>query len=294
MLRRKLQHLLRAVAVSALWVAGLTLVGSKPVLAEFEIQEADIEKGEIEIQYFGAVHWGLPNTGGAIGDAKQEEAPLRQSHELQFQMGVTDWWMLSVTNGFDRPDNDNLEMTSVELETQFQLMKRNGDGIALAVQGGYSQAINAVDRRAPNEISFGPIVELAKGPLVLTLNPLFNRQQGDFANQKGLGFEYGWQLKYEFSATTALALEMFGNIEDLANPGSFNDQEHSIGPVLYLAFGNKGSDEGEKAGVGNDDEEANKHDEERSPQFTVGVGALFGLTDATSDVALKVMGDLQF
>jgi hypothetical protein len=295
MLQRKLQHLASTLAVSAIATVGLTLTATKPVLAEFEIQEAGVEKGEIEIQYFGAVHWGLPDRGGATGDAEDEEAPLRQSHELQFQMGITDWWMLSVTNGFDQPADDNLQMTSVELETQFQLIKRAGDGIALAVQGGFAQAINHGNQNGnPNEFSFGPIVELAKGPLMLTLNPLFNRQQGEFANQEGLGFEYGWQLKYEFSEKTALALEMFGNIEDLANAGSFNDQEHSVGPVLYLNFGNANSNEGKKAGMGDDEEKANKGDKGRSAEFTVGLGALFGLTDATSDVALKVMGDLQF
>ena len=85
---------------------------------------------------------------------EEEEAPLRQSHELQFQMGITDWWLLSVTNGFDQPDDDNLKMTSVELETQFQLVKRHGDGIALAVQGGYGQALSNGDEGQPNEFSF--------------------------------------------------------------------------------------------------------------------------------------------
>lgn len=295
---RKFRHLASTAAVTGLAIAGLSLWIPKPALAEFEIQESNIEKGEIEIQYFGAVHWGLPNKGGsagnAIGNAEEEEAPLRQSHELQFQMGITDWWMLSVTGGFDQPDNDDLKATSAEVETQFELIERRGDGIGLAFQGGYAKAINHGDDGQPNEISFGPIVELAKGKVVLTLNPLFNRQQGEFANQEGLGFEYGWQVKYEFSEKTALALEMFGNVEDLANPGSFNDQEHSIGPVLYLTFGKNVSDEGERASVGDDDEKANKGGKTKSAEFTVGVGALFGLTDATSNVALKVMGQLQF
>ena len=291
MLQRKLRHLASTLAVSAIAMVGLTLAGTKPVLAEFEIQEAGIQKGEIEIQYFGAVHWGIPTAT----DDNEDVNDLRQSHELQFQMGITDWWMLSVTNGFDQPNDDNLKMTSVELETQFQLIKREGDGIALAYQGGYAQAINHGNQNGnANEISFGPIVELAKGPVVLTLNPLFNRQQGEFANQEGLGFEYGWQLKYEFSEKTALAVEMFGNIEDLANAGSFNDQEHSIGPVLYLTCGNKESYENEKAGLGDDRENANKVGESKDAEFTVGLGALFGLTDATSDLALKVMGVLQF
>ena len=54
---------------------------------------------------------------------------------------------------------------------------------------------------------------------MLTLNPLFSRQQGEFADQQGLGFEYGWRVKYEFARSWAWRLEMFGNIEDLANAG---------------------------------------------------------------------------
>ena len=60
MLQRKLQHLACTAAVSAIATAGLTLAGTKPVLAEFEIQEAGIEKGEVELEYRGAYHWGLP------------------------------------------------------------------------------------------------------------------------------------------------------------------------------------------------------------------------------------------
>src|SRR6476661_5477568 len=56
--QRKLQHLTFTVAVSAIATAGLTLAGTKPVLAEFQIQEAGIEKGEVEIEYRGAYHWG--------------------------------------------------------------------------------------------------------------------------------------------------------------------------------------------------------------------------------------------
>jgi hypothetical protein len=58
-----------------------------PAHAEFEIQEATIEQGEIQIQYSGAEHWGL---------AGPEYDPLRQSHELELQMGITDYWLLSV------------------------------------------------------------------------------------------------------------------------------------------------------------------------------------------------------
>ena len=56
--------------------------------AEFEIQESTVEKGEHEIEYRGALHWGLPDP---------DFDPIRQSHELEGQYGLTDRWLVSIT-----------------------------------------------------------------------------------------------------------------------------------------------------------------------------------------------------
>jgi hypothetical protein len=114
----------------------------------------------------------------------------------------------------------------------------------------------------------------------------------EFADQEGLGFQYGWQLKYELKSRWTLALQMFGEIDDLADPGSFNDQNHGLGPTLYYTFGKADSDEGAKA-----EEDDDKKDEKSGEQYatlTLGVGLQFGLTDATSDTALKLNGQLEF
>jgi hypothetical protein len=44
---------------------GLLLFASEPAFAEFQIQEAGIEKGEVEIEYRGAYHWGVPSATDA-------------------------------------------------------------------------------------------------------------------------------------------------------------------------------------------------------------------------------------
>jgi hypothetical protein len=81
---------------------------------------------------------------------------------------------------------------------------------------------------------------------------------------------------------------MFGGIDDLANAGSFNDQNHSIGPTL---FWNPGSEEEEAKG-GDGDEDNNKAPPDMELSFNVGVQ--FGLTDVTSDGALKFQGSLSW
>jgi hypothetical protein len=127
-----------SVAVSALAAAGLTIRTIKSALAEFQIQEADIEKGAVQLSYRGAVHWGLP---------AEEEPPLVQSHEFEAQYGLTNWWLFSFTLGTDQPNGEDFNVSSVEFEAQYQVIKREGDGIALAIQGGYEKAINHGDEQ---------------------------------------------------------------------------------------------------------------------------------------------------
>ena len=286
MLQRKLQHLAFTVAVSAIATAGLTLAGTKPVLAEFEIQEAGIEKGEVELEYRGAYHWGLPQA------EEDKEVPLRQSHDFEIQMGITDWWMISTTLGTIVPEGSSWLAEGVELETQFQLLKRHGNGIALSFATGYGWAAQP---DTANEVEFGPIMEFAAGKFLLTTNTFFSRQMGEFAEIDGLGFEYGWRGEYDFAKHWGLGVEMFGEIEDLSNPGSFNDQNHSIGPTLFWKPGS--GDEDEEAGdVGEGDDDNAKGNAPKSPsaEFSMNIGYQFGLTDATSDGALKFQAELAF
>jgi hypothetical protein len=272
---------------------GLLLFVTEPAFAEFQIQEAGIEKGEVELEYRGAYHWGVPQ----VTDTNENANDLVQSHEFELQMGITDWWLIQVTGGFDQPLGENLQGSAVEVETEFALLKRQGDGIGLSFQTGYEQAFNhgaQVDGDA-NQFGFGPIVELAKGPFLLTLNPLFTKQIGTFADQEGLGFEYGWRGEYDFTKRWGFGVEMFGEIEDLANVGTFNRQVHSIGPTLFYNFGGDddeakgGGDEG-KAKAGDDSSKVSN----ASVVASMNIGVQFGLTDATSDTALKFQGSLAF
>lgn len=255
----------------------LVLTAARPALAEFEIQESTIDEGEIQLQYRGAQHGGLPrgiDTDAVLPD--DEEAPLRQSHEFEIQMSITSHWLVAVTHGFDKLDDDDLKLTALEAESQIELITLEGDGLGFAIQGGFEKAVAGARKTEPDDVHFGPIVELAKSKFLLTLNPMFFKERGPHANQDGLGFEYGWQARYALTSRLSLALESFGEIQDMADGTSFNEQEHSIGPAFYYTFGEA-------------DEEAKK-----GAELTVSFGGQFGLTDATSDAALKVFIGYEF
>lgn len=291
---RKLKSLALTAAASALATVGLTVSYVRPAHAEFEIQEAGVEKGEKEFEYRGAAHWGISNQeksnapqddAGEEGGGDEEEGPLRQSHDFEFQYGLTDRWLFSTNFTADEPVDQDFNVSSVELELQYEFMKREGNGVAMAMQAGYGFATRSGD---PDEFGFGPIVELASGKLLITLNPIFNTQVGENRDQDGLGFEYGWRAEYDFAKHWGVGVEMFGEIDDLSNAGSFDDQNHSIGPTLFWNPGGGDDEDEAKAGDDDDDKVAGPPDMELS--FNVGVQ--FGLTDATSDGALKFQGSL--
>jgi hypothetical protein len=292
-LLRHAQRLALTAAAAALAAFGLTTITTNVAFAEFEIQETQVEKGEVELEYRGAVHWGFPRgereeaeegeEGGAFEEEEEGEF-LRQSHDFEIQYGITERWMISTTVGTDEPLEDNYGVSGVEVELQYEIVEREGNGLGLAFTGGYGFATRGGEA---DEIEFGPIVELASGKFLLTLNPLFGAQVGEHRETDGLGFEYGWRAQYNFAKKWAFGAEMFGEIEDLSNAGSFDDQQHSIGPTLFYM-------------PGGDDDDDNGDDDERKvggpPEMEVSlnVGVQFGLTDFTSDTALKFQGSLGF
>jgi hypothetical protein len=280
-LLRKAQSLRRAAAISAFASAVSASIAAGPALAEFQIQEAGIEQGEVEIEYRGAYHWGVPRPS----EANENANDLIQSHDIELQMGITDWWLIQVTGGFDQPIGESFQASSVEIESEFGLIKRHGDGIAVSFQLGYEQASNRdLESGDPNQFGFGPIVELAKGPLLVILNPLFTRQIGTFADQEGLGFEYGWRAGYALGKKWAVGVEMFGEIEDLANAATFDQQVHSIGPTLFYSL----------SGDADSPDDAAEEAGPAQMALSLNVGLQFGLTAATSDAALKFQGSLAF
>jgi hypothetical protein len=298
---RSAQRLVLTAAISALAALGMTVGITKPALAEFEIQESQVEKGEVELEYRGAVHTGFPKAEkeGAEEDDDDEEGALeeeeegeflRQSHDFEFAYGITERILLSTTLGTDEPLDGNFALSSVELELQYEIVERKGNGLGLAFTGGYGFATRGGEA---DEIEFGPIVELASGKFLLTLNPFFSAQVGEHRETDGLGFEYGWRAQYNFAKKWGVGAEMFGEIEDLSNAGSFDDQAHSLGPTLFYMPG--GDDDDDDNGTGNGDDD-NNHKVAGPPEMelSLNVGVQFGLTDVTSDAAVKFQGSLGF
>lgn len=291
---------------SVLAASGLTILSADQAFAEFEIQESGVEKGEVEFEYRGAVHSGFPKAEreaveegeegeegeekvgqGGVLEEEEEGEFLRQSHDFELQYGITERFMISTTLITDEPLEDNYGVSGVELELQYEMIEREGNGIGLAFLGAYGFATRSEEA---DEIEFGPIMELASGGFLLTTNTFFTSQVGDNRETDGLGFEYGWRAQQKVAKKWAVGVEMFGEIEDLSHAGSFDEQQHSLGPTLFFMSGDDDEDEN---GNGEDNEEKRVGGPPET-EISLNVGVQFGLTDFTSDTAVKFQGAIGF
>jgi hypothetical protein len=280
----------RSIAGRALPLAGLLIGGavvalgplSRHAFAEFEIPEVDGEKGTWEIEYRGAGHWGLPGPSGPDDDIDA----LKQSHEVEIQYAITDYWMFRVTPDFEQPAGEDLTLTTVGVETQAVLVPRKGGPFGLALMLGYEPVTDYVDIDEPDQLEFGPIIELASGRFLFTLNPNLVDQLGKFADQEWLGLEYATQLEYRFAPHWSVAALAFGELEDLANAGNPDDQQHVAGAGFYW-FSKAADGEVLRAG----EKESGEEDESG---WSVGLGGLLGLTSASPDVSLRATLRMEF
>jgi hypothetical protein len=234
------------------WLAAvLLLLAAGPASAQFYVRSPDVEKGETEIEEHGAVYFG-----------PGEEEHLRQGHEVELKHGFTDRWEGILEGVFKQDIGDDLTARQLELGAQYEIIQREGNGLGVAFRTLYEFALQS---DSPDEILFGPLAKYVWGHDSFTANVFFVGQVGDKAEIDGLELKVNWRLKRELSERWGLGVEGYSEIEDLAHAGTFDDQEHRLGPVAYLELGGEGA----------------------KPKWEFAAGALFGLSDATSDVTFK-------
>ena len=265
----------RVLVAATLLVTGVALLTPTRASAQFYVRQPDVEKGVSEVEEHGAVF---------VGPGDDEE--LRQSQEVEFTRGLTDRTEFIVEGFFEQPIGESLQFKEFEIGGQYELVKPQGDGFAFAFRTLYEAV-----KDAPDETLFGPLARYAVGRNSTTLNTFFVGQVGDHPTIDGLEFQYNWQFKHELSQRLALGVEAFGEITDLAHPGSFNDQLHRAGPVIYLNFGEEA--EGYAGGKG-ESEESEHEQKSEVPELKMAAGVLIGLSDATSDVTFKLDAELEF
>jgi hypothetical protein len=264
--------------VTAFLLLAIALPGS--AYAQFSINSPKVEKGELEVETHGSVQNGFPKTEDE-DDEDGGEKLIRQGHEVEVGYGFTDFWQAELGLNFQKPVGDGFEASSIEIENTFQLGKIDRWNATVGLLASLSLGIGGADE--PDAVEIGPLIQFGhedSGSLIL--NGIFEKTFGE-NREEGVGFEYAAQVRFPITEKIGLGAEAFGEIEDIGNTPDFEDTELRVGPMLYVSFGDKD----EKKGKGDDDDDKGSKAGSKEPEIELGMGVLFGATDATPDVTVK-------
>jgi len=241
-----------------LGIAAFFIGMAAPASAQFYVRSPEVSKGELEIEEHGAAYSG-----------PGEDERLRQTHEVEQKYGLTNRFEIIVEEVFEQPIGEDFKAEEIELGGQYEIIERHGDGLGLAFRTLYEFALLGGE---PDEILFGPLAKWVKGPDSFTINTFFVGQVGEHREIDSLELKVNWRLKRELNERWGLGVEGYSEIEDLANAGSFDEQEHRLGPVAYYEFPHA----------------------EGKPEWKAAGGVLFGLSDAVSDFTYKFDIEVEF
>ena len=206
------------------------------------------------------------------GDAEK----LSQGHEAEAIYDFTHRWELVAKGLFLEPIGEPLEAKNYQLGLHYELVQRHGEGLALAFRTLYEFSAQS---GLPDDLIYGPLARLVLGKDSATINAFFISQVGSDADPGSVALRLNWQMRRELSRSIGLGVEGYSGIKDLAHAGSFEDQLHRLGPVLYLDL------RGRDAKETNYDAEAEPR---QSGSIRIATGVLFGLSEAASDVTFKL------
>ena len=255
------RHIGRHMGSAAAAVSLLTVLAPVPAQADMKVRSPFVEWREFEIEHNGLV------TFGPKGSASDRA----QSYTTAIGYGLTEWWKIELEGEMSSGGGKTLVWNATTIENYFQLTERGKYIFDVGFFAEYSQATGL----APNSVVFGPIL-YKELPDVLgvstghTLNVFFSRDIGGGSGRQ-TGLEIAWQSLALLHPLFAPGVEYFASIADLGKSGTYNQQEHFIGPVVTgaLSFAPYG-------------------------KLKYQVGYLFGLTTATPPRAVRWKLEYEF
>jgi hypothetical protein len=242
----------------------------------FNVKSVEVRKDESELTLETAWQDGFPANSDFI----------RQSYKTEYSYGLSDRFKASIELNLEQRVGDNLEARSAGPWAQFVLLEPQLGPIGLAWFMRYDIGVKSGES---DVLTFGPLVSFALAKaLKVTLNPLFEKEWNP--SKPGIKSSYAWQVKAEATDNIGLGVEGYGSIPNIGDPPGIDFQEHRIGPVLYIAFDLDGASD--KVGGLRDMSPSETNigrakGRAPAPKMELQLGVLFGLTEATADIAGK-------
>ncbi len=241
---------------SAAVAASMFAFTAEATAQAFDVKIPDAERGALGFGVLQSFQSGLPAQLGSDVN--------RRTHQFELEYGLFDWWKVTGVLPVEKPNGEPYVVANLAIENTFVLKglddKREHD-VALGWFTGFDLSVRS---DSTNAVVFGPLFAWKHHRATFAVNPLFEQTFGR-NRVDGTAFAYAWQVKVDVREGFALGLEGYGTIENIGNPPPGEEQEHRVGPVAYSEI-----------------------DLGHGVKIEPSLGVLFGLTESTPDVAVKL------
>lgn len=233
----------------------LALLFTSPVNADPKVYSPIVHKGDLAFE----------NRGNTTIDDDDDEGGA-QRHVFELEYGVTDWWKTALVSRLDKPGDGSLRYDTTAWENIFQLTEQ---GKYWLDAGIYLEYKLADDDDAADKVEAKLLLEKWYSGFQHTANFTFEKEVGGH-REEDTEFGFAWRTRKEIAHHMKLGMEYFGELGEINDIKSFEDQEHRLGPVFYHEF------------------------EIGELEIEYSLAWLFGLTDASPDHTFRWQLEIPF
>jgi high-affinity iron transporter len=238
------------IAIAATGVIGLC--SPQAAHAEFKIRYPNIDYREVEIEHSYSTTF--DRRKGRNNDV---------SSPVEVGVGLLPFWFVELEGEIERHPGEHTQWEATTVENYFMLTEPGKYWLDFAIFTEYARQAN---RNEADTVELGLLFQKQHLQTLHTLNLFWEKQVGSLAEPVDT-FKYAWQSRYLLNRYFQPGIELYGEIEDINKPGTFNQQQFRAGPMFAGSYSL-----GEILGKGKIKYEA---------------GYLFGATSATEQGTLR-------
>jgi high-affinity iron transporter len=241
-------------ATAALLLCGAATLGfASDANATKRVYAPYVEKGEVEVEWLGGYE-----------HDEDDDVDGAWKQKMAIGYGVTDYWFTELYGEVEKEgeDDSDAEFTAVEWENRFQLTQAGEYWIDTGLYAAYE--LNTLG--GADKVEAKLLMAKDTGNFSHRANVILEREVGEESSDET---EWGlaWNTHYRYSEAAEPGFEIYSEFGEVGHEGTFDDQDHRIGPAIQGALGHG---------------------------FKYDVGYLFGVSDGAPDGTVKTILEYEF
>lgn len=196
----------------------LSLLSISPAYALDKIYSPQIVKGELEMEYSGSTSFDNEHSKDGV-----------QSHEVEFEYGVTDRILVEMAGEFEKEPGENLGFSSTEVGGRYKFSDQGEYWVDSGILVAYKFS---GEHDAPDAVEAKLLLEKQTGPFLHRANIGLEQEVGH-GHSGGPEQVVLWNSRYKYDEHFQPGIEIQSNFGKTNEGFHFKEQEHYIGPAAY-------------------------------------------------------------